>query len=206
MTQMTQRMRGEDRRAQLIDVALTLFAEHGYDGASTRAIAAAAGVTEALIFRHFPTKRDLLLAVIERHSPPPEPDLEKQLEGMPLPQALEWILVAVAERLWKNREFVRMLLSESFRQGEAFGELVTLWEQAPRRLRHLIAARIAAGEMHSADPEVAARMLGGALFAFFQSQQHRSEADWRERSAHFIHESVRIFLCGTAREFVSKPD
>src|SRR5688572_7839098 len=112
-------MRGEDRRAQLIDVALAQFAEHGYDGASTRAIASAAGVTEALIFRHFPTKRDLLLAVIERHSPPPpEPDLEQQLEGMPLARALERTLTGVAERLWEHREFVRMLLSESFRQGE----------------------------------------------------------------------------------------
>jgi len=110
---MTQRMRGDERRAQLIEVALSLFAEHGYDGTSTRAIATAAGVTEALI-RHFPTRRDLLRAVIEPYSPPPpEPDLERQLDGMPLRQALEWILSGVAERLWKNRSFIRTKLHRS---------------------------------------------------------------------------------------------
>jgi AcrR family transcriptional regulator len=197
---MHQRMRGEERRAQLIDVALACFAEHGYDGASTRTIATAAGVTEALIFRHFPTKRDLLRAVIERHSfPGPEPGLEQQVEGMPIQQALELTLSRVAERLWEHRQFVRMLLMESFRQGEAFSELVTLLEQAPRRLGRLLRARIAAGEIAAAEPEVAARMLGGALFALFQTQQHRGEAEWRERSAHFIRESVRIFLCGTEK-------
>jgi hypothetical protein len=76
-----------------------------------------------------------------------------------------------------------MLLSESFREGEASAELATILEQAPRRLGRLIAARVAAGEMRAADPEVAARLLGGALFAFFQSQQHRGEAEWRASSA-----------------------
>jgi AcrR family transcriptional regulator len=196
---MSQRMRGDERRAQLIDVALACFAEHGYDGTSTRAIAAAAGVTEGLIFRHFPTKRDLLRAVIERHSPPPpDPEQEQRIEEMPIQQALERILSCVAERLWRNRQFVRMVLTESFHQGEAFEELVTLLEQAPRRVGRLIRARIAAGEIHAADPEAAARMLGGALFALFQSQQHRGESEWRERSADFIRETVRIFLWGSA--------
>lgn len=197
-------MRGDDRRAQLIDVALALFAEHGYDGASTRAIATAAGVTEALIFRHFPTKRDLLRAVIERHSPPPpDPERERELEGVPIQEALERTLLLVSERLWTHRPFIRMLLAESFRQGEAFTELATLLEQAPRSLGRLVAARVAASEIQVADPEVAARMLGGALFAFFQSQQHRGAAEWRERSAHFIREAIEIFLRGT---LLANPD
>jgi TetR/AcrR family transcriptional regulator len=59
------RMAGSERRAQLIEVALTLFSEKGFDGVTTKQIAAAAGVTEAVIFRHFPTKQVLYQAVLE---------------------------------------------------------------------------------------------------------------------------------------------
>ncbi len=45
--------------------ALKLFADFGYKGVSTRDIALAAGVNEVTIFRHYPRKRDLYLAVLE---------------------------------------------------------------------------------------------------------------------------------------------
>ncbi len=54
------------RREQLLDVAETLFAQQGYAGATTAQIAKAAGVTEPIIYRHFKSKRDLFVALIER--------------------------------------------------------------------------------------------------------------------------------------------
>jgi len=57
-------MRGDERREQLIRVALNLFATKGFKGTTTKEIAAAAGVTEALIFRHFPTKEALYDAIL----------------------------------------------------------------------------------------------------------------------------------------------
>jgi TetR/AcrR family transcriptional regulator len=61
----TARMSAPDRRAQLLDAALNLFSEKGFDGVTTKEIAGAAGVTEAIIFRHFPTKQALYQAVLE---------------------------------------------------------------------------------------------------------------------------------------------
>jgi AcrR family transcriptional regulator len=55
-----------DRRQQILDVALKLFARHGFQGTTTRRIAQAAAVNEALIFRHFPTKEELYWAVLQR--------------------------------------------------------------------------------------------------------------------------------------------
>jgi AcrR family transcriptional regulator len=63
----TQRLPASDRRLQLIETALDVFSRKGFGGATTKEIAAAAGVTEAIIFRHFPTKHDLYSAVIEHH-------------------------------------------------------------------------------------------------------------------------------------------
>src|SRR4051794_32259742 len=58
------RLAASDRKKQLIDISMKLFAEQGFDGTSTREIAEAAGVTEAIIFRHFRTKEDLYWAVL----------------------------------------------------------------------------------------------------------------------------------------------
>lgn len=57
-----------DRRRQLLETALDVFSRKGFEGATTKEIAAAAGVTEAIIFRHFPSKQALYQAVLEyRH-------------------------------------------------------------------------------------------------------------------------------------------
>ncbi len=60
------RLPAAKRREQLLDTAAKLFALHGYAGATTSEIAKAAGVTEPIIYRHFPSKRDMFIALIER--------------------------------------------------------------------------------------------------------------------------------------------
>jgi TetR/AcrR family transcriptional regulator len=57
-------MSGDERRQNLIEVALHLFATNGFRGTTTRAIAQAAGVSEGVIFRYFPTKDDLYGAIL----------------------------------------------------------------------------------------------------------------------------------------------
>ena len=61
----TPRLPASDRRRQLIETALDLFSRKGFEGTTTKQIAAAAGVTEAIIFRHFPNKQALYTAVID---------------------------------------------------------------------------------------------------------------------------------------------
>jgi len=58
-------MSAGDRRTQLIEVALELFSRDGFSGTTTREIAAAAGVSEAIIFRHFASKEELYAALLE---------------------------------------------------------------------------------------------------------------------------------------------
>ncbi len=53
------RIRAQDRRRQILETAMDLFARNGYEGTTTRRIAERAGVNEAIIFRHFPRKEDL---------------------------------------------------------------------------------------------------------------------------------------------------
>jgi TetR/AcrR family transcriptional regulator len=59
------RMPGEDRRRQLLQVAVESFARNGFSGTKTKDIAAAAGVSEAILFRHFGSKEDLYHAILD---------------------------------------------------------------------------------------------------------------------------------------------
>src|SRR5882724_1447286 len=61
------RLKADDRRSQLIEAAMDLFSRKGFAGTTTKEIAQAAGVSEAIIFRHFATKRDLYTAIIEHN-------------------------------------------------------------------------------------------------------------------------------------------
>lgn len=56
---------GLDAGERMLATATSLFALHGFNGVSTREIAAAAQVNEVTIFRHYPKKRDLYLAVMK---------------------------------------------------------------------------------------------------------------------------------------------
>jgi AcrR family transcriptional regulator len=51
--------------AQILTSAASLFSRNGYNGVSTRDIAAEAGVNEVTIYRHYPRKRDLYVAVLD---------------------------------------------------------------------------------------------------------------------------------------------
>jgi TetR/AcrR family transcriptional regulator len=59
------RMHADERRTQLLITAFEVFSRKGYEGATTREIAVAAGVNEAVIFKHFPSKLALYRAVLD---------------------------------------------------------------------------------------------------------------------------------------------
>jgi len=62
---MSSRMTAAARREAVLETACGIFARHSYRGTTTKAIAAEAGVTEPILYRHFPSKRDLYLACLD---------------------------------------------------------------------------------------------------------------------------------------------
>jgi AcrR family transcriptional regulator len=71
------RLPAEARREALVRAAMDLFAQRGFRGTTTREIAQAAGVSEAIIFRHFANKHELYAAILDHkachHAPLPDP-------------------------------------------------------------------------------------------------------------------------------------
>lgn len=91
---MRTRLNSSDRRASIITAAKTVFARFGFEGAKTQQIAAAAKVSEALLYRHFPSKTALYRAVLRATIE----DQERSIAsiGMPLPGALGLVTMLVS--------------------------------------------------------------------------------------------------------------
>ena len=104
----------EKRQRSLIEAANAVFAEHGYDAATTREVAERAGCSEGLIHRYFGGKRGLMLAVMESKAAqvlegfssalPDRDNVKDDIE-----QALLWPLGV----LWEHRDFMRVSVAQA---------------------------------------------------------------------------------------------
>lgn len=61
------RLTAPERRAAILRAAMDLFGRRGFAGVTTRELAGASGISEAMLFRHFPHKEALYRAILERH-------------------------------------------------------------------------------------------------------------------------------------------
>jgi AcrR family transcriptional regulator len=82
-----------ERRELIVEEAGRLFGERGYDGTRLDDIAAAAGVTKPILYRHFGSKRELYLALLERH----RADLPTFTASIPMDGSRRDVLEAVLD-------------------------------------------------------------------------------------------------------------
>ena len=84
------RMCAEERRVQILGAVVPLFAHKGFAGVRTKELAAAAGISEALIYRHFPSKEALYRAILEQvhRADSQDPRLQRFVELVPSTEKL----------------------------------------------------------------------------------------------------------------------
>lgn len=121
---MAVRLPAEQRRRQLLDVALEVFAERGFHATSMDDVALAAGVTKPVLYQHFPNKRGLYLTLLE--------DVGYQLLtelGAATSQAkhphdqVEAGFLAYFRFVHRNRAAFRLLFGASVRNDSEFAEV-----------------------------------------------------------------------------------
>ncbi len=146
---------------------MDLFARLGFRGATTRRIAEAAGVNEAIIFRHFPSKEDLYWAIIDAKCETAGRSKiirERLSEG----RSDRETFVAIAEQMLKrtagDRAMTRLLLFTALERHELSERFFRL-HMADRyeRLADFIRRRIAEGAYREVDPLLAARAFLGMV-------------------------------------------
>src|SRR6266545_4505422 len=64
--QTKRRMRGPERRAQLLSVARSVFGRFGFHAVSMDMVAKEAGVTKPILYDHFPSKKELYLSLLDQ--------------------------------------------------------------------------------------------------------------------------------------------
>ena len=149
---------------QLLEAALQVYAESGYHGATTRRIAAAAGVNEVTLFRHFGSKDALLreaLVLCHAQGIVPLPDTPQD----PLQELTDWSRSQL-QHLHERAALIRTCLGEFAERPDLVRPEINCPVEATRALvvyLERLRERGLAGE--STDPRAAAAMLLGTLFA-----------------------------------------
>jgi AcrR family transcriptional regulator len=189
-----------DRREQIVETALRLFARHGFDGTSTKQIAQAAGITEGLIFHYFPTKAELLTAVLDtRHSFIGE--LRAMLstaDAEPVSDLLQRLATGWLNTLRVEREITLLLFSTAQtdrKVGEALNALIA---EGISRLSVCLRARVDTGELRADLPvESSAQMFFSSLMIFFIVNHKLPGSAWKARSAAFVRDMLSVWLDGS---------
>lgn len=160
------------KRAQIAKAARKLFLELGYAGTSMDAVSAQAGVSKQTLYTYFPTKVDLLQAILTRELA----GIQAGAGAMPTLTSvadLRAVLLRFAQRLTSSLlhpdalAMIRLVMGEAFRIPEV---RETVRDAVPVRALHGIAAIVAhadeLGLVTAPDPDLAARMLLGPIMTY----------------------------------------
>ena len=106
---------GPTTRSRILQIALSLMAQRGVDGTSMRDLAAAAGLNVASLYHYFPSKRDLLEAVLVEHGFLPMRTRRTSPDGDTADWPLEALLSEILVSLFEVEDFVRLMVGEAIR-------------------------------------------------------------------------------------------
>jgi AcrR family transcriptional regulator len=162
-------MTAEDRKLQILRVAVSLFSQKGFGGTTTKEIAQAAGVSEAMVFRHFATKQELYTAILDHKacsgdSMNPEEMVAEALKQKDDQAVFEQVALGALEHHEGDPEFQRLLLHSAL-EGHELSEI--FFEKFVRRVYELLGGYIAErqrdGAMVKIDPAIAVRAFIGMI-------------------------------------------
>ena len=153
----------------ILDAALEVFARRGYNGSSIDEIAQTAGISKALIYEHFPSKRDLHVSLLERH-------IQEIFERLATAAAttdpgdvrLRAGVNAFLEFVETRSDAFRMLFRDAV-ETEVAELLMSVQGQAAAAVAGLMASEPRAGRADSRRDKVGIEMLGRQLTGAVQA-------------------------------------
>jgi AcrR family transcriptional regulator len=162
LTSARSRLPGVERRAAIIEAAIRLFAERGFRGTTTRDLAAAVGVTEPVLYQHFPTKSALYEAILETKAAEGremmDAALGPYLNGDDDRGFFTHLALLIQKKFARDPAFVRLLLFSAL-EGHALAD--AFYRRQMLEFHSMIAGyierRMSDGAFRRVDPWIAAR-------------------------------------------------
>ncbi|MDO8426274.1 MAG: TetR/AcrR family transcriptional regulator [Deltaproteobacteria bacterium] len=197
------RMTGEERKAQIVRVATDLFAKKGFKGTTTREIAVKAGISEAVIFKHFARKEDLYTAIIDSRCSDNlgQPRLMNLLKGKKGKVVFKEVASYLITEHQRDSSFLRLLtysalekheLSELFIKTKGL-ELFGFLESHIKELMD-------EGVLKKADPAISAAAFMGMVLHYSISQEiYGLKRYYKWPNEHVVASFVDIFFEGMRR-------
>jgi len=199
------RLTSSDRRKQILEVATELFGRHGFDGVTTRQIADGAGITEAMVFRHFATKDDLYWEVLSAKSAPDEVKkrLEERLHTDVEPQEIFTAIARyVLNRNMQDPAKSRLLLFsalENHRLSQRFFK--TYMSEWYELLAGYIRRQMEDGNFRRVDPVLAARGFVVMVFHHYLVQELFGGGKYHSYDIEEVAQTMaELWLSGITRE------
>ena len=162
-------MSAEERRLQILRVAVSLFSRRGFVGTTTKEIAQAAGVSEAMVFRHFANKQELYSAILDHKACSgdrmnPEAMVAEALQEKDDRAVFERLALGALDHHECDPEFQRLLLHAAL-EGHELAQM--FFEKFVRRVYELlgnyVAERQRDGAMIAMDPAIVVRAFIGMV-------------------------------------------
>ncbi len=162
-------MAGGERRLQILRVAMRVFSQRGFRGTTTKEIALAAGVSEAMVFRHFATKEELYSAIIDHKAclgdeRDPYQVVADALERKDDRAVFERLALDALEQNECDPDFQRLLLHSALEEHEL---AQMFWDKFVRRvykfLGDYIRQRQRDGAMIDVEPAIVVRAFIGMV-------------------------------------------
>ena len=192
----------ERRRQQIIDGALVVFAEKGFEKATNQDIAEAAGIgSPGLIYHYFESKADLLHQAVVSRSPELQSVLADEVLAALAPrEALSHIGSAFLSLVNdpENQQLFRVILTEAMRNSET----AAAWRHATsvpvrQALVRYLAAKMDSSQLRPVDPEAAAHCFLGAFMSYVLRREVFGRTDSRQLSSEMMIATViDIFMQG----------
>lgn len=160
-----------DTRQKILSAAAVVFMESGYKRATTRGIAAAAGVSEVTLFRHFESKENLMKAAMETYG---VAHIERLIDGQLSGDYAEDIRM-IGRAIMKMITERAGALCFAINEARHFPALRALFSQMPSRLWKMLAGylqlKMDCGEVRMLHTEAAAQSFFGMYFAYAVSRE-----------------------------------
>lgn len=191
---------GEERRRQIVREAIRCFAAKGFRGTTIRELAGRVGLTEAALYRYFPSKESLYQAIIDEKIAAPDPI--EALEAAARAGDDRAVFTGLAKSFLASVEadpsFLRILLYTGLEGHEL---AAPFFERRIRRLREFVAGyiarRIREGAFRALDAKLCARAFLGMVVDYLIVREvfHQREV-YPEGPEQVAETFVSIFLDG----------